>query len=302
MGYKMNNIIEENIGKKNTSESQMKELNLVKISHLLPQNPRMQKQELDNFKSTIQQNDVTDKNIIKLTEEKLFEFLELSSQKATSACLKQFEEVQKGQLEFNKKIQLESLEFEKQKYFNDQKEKEETKITQRKNMKLITLGKIFGGILAITGVLAGWVTSLQHEKANNERAAQNYKIDLVRQDIAEKKKILEAGTEAITNLRGVYAELRLNCKYGHPYSQEKQDAMRQVAWQRIANVFATIPYAFNEAVFNKGRELVLFDEHIPDVCSYKGNPDDRLLQFKTEFFNLAYKSITEDQKKIEKLK
>ncbi len=230
-----------------------------------------------------------------ISEKQLFESVERARQTTESACFKHFEKFHKEEMEFQRKVQLEDREYERQK-------RAEEKEHERRHLKSELWWKIFATILAIAGLYLFFYGSIETEKATSERAANQHRIDIIREDITEKKKIIESGSQAISSLRSVYADIIRNCRYGHPYSQERQDAMRQAAWQKIADAFAVVPYVFDENVMNKGRSLIQFDASIKDVCKYKGVIDDKALSYQREIFSLAHKSIEEDQKQIQKLK
>lgn len=232
---------------------------------------------------------------VQISEEHLLELIEHANQETVSTCLRHFEKFHKEELEFQRKVQLEDREYKRQ------KEKEDAKI-KRDEVRNERFWRLLAILLALAAMYwLVWDGSRTRDE-NQKRAAKEHQIDLIREDIKEQKQILQNGGDAISNLRTVYAEILRNCQYGHPFPQEKQDALRREAWQKIVDAFALVPYDFNETVVDKARELVKFDTSIKDLCRYKGNLDDRILQYKREVFDLANQSLEENKKKIEELK
>ena len=120
---------------------------------------------------------------------------------------------------------------------------------------------------------------------------------MIRADLTEKKQLLNKASLAIGNLRQVNFNILLKCKYGHPYSKEKQESMRWTADQKVIDSFALMPYVFDDNVFEKVKKLIQFSYNIKDICDYKGNFDDEVLIYKKDIFDDANKLIKEDHRK-----
>jgi hypothetical protein len=232
---------------------------------------------------------------VHITEEHLFDLIERGSQKTAEECFKHFEKLHNDEMQFQHKVHLEDKEFERQK---DHEERE----FKRKNLRIERWWRVFAIVLAAAGFYLFWIGSIETEKATSQRAANEHTIDLIRADMAEKKKVLDKASIAIGNMRQINYNILLKCKYGHPYSMEEQESMRWAADQKIIDAFALAPYVFNDEVYDKQKELIQFSVSVKDVCAYKGDYDSKILQLKRDIFNLTNKLVKEDQKKIERLK
>jgi len=231
------------------------------------------------------------------SEEKLIHLLERARHNTAEECFTHFEKFHQDEQEFQRNIQIEDREYER-------KKQEQDILFKKEHMRNERFWKVLATILAIGGFYLLFWSGVETAKESSRRAVNEHQIDLIRQDIAEQKETLQVATEAISHMRSVYAEILRNCEYGHPLSMEKQDEMRREAWQGVVDSLAMIPYTFNEAVLDKGKELIQFDEHIKDLCTYKDkeNLDYRLLQYKRGLFDLANQVMEKNKQKIEKLK
>jgi len=232
---------------------------------------------------------------VTISEEELLKLIERARNKTASECHSFFEKFHKEELEFQRKVELENREFERQ------REHEEREY-RKKNERSERWWKGFFAILALVGFYFFFVTNIETEKGNTQRAANEHKIDLLREDITEKKQLLKKGSDAIGNMRQVNYEILLRCKYNHPYTQEEQNLLRFTVGEKVIDAFALFPYVFNDEALNKVKELVLFDSGIADICEYKGNYDVQVRNYKTEIFDLGNKLIKKDEEEIRNLK
>ncbi len=221
----------------------------------------------DTDKDKIEKKEEGDRPV-HITEEHLFELIERGSQKTAEECFKHFEKLHKDEMLIQRKVHLEDKEFERQ------KEHEEREF-KRKNLRMERWWRVFAIILAAAGFYLFWIGSIETEKANSVRAVNQHKIDMIQADLKEKKQLLNKAGLALGDLRRVNYDILVRCKYGHPYSLEKQELLRWNANQRMIDAFVMVPYIFNDQVYQKQKELIQFGFNMKDVCAYKGNYDDK---------------------------
>jgi hypothetical protein len=214
---------------------------------------------------------------INLTEERLLKLLERERHFTASECFKFFEKFQK-----------------------------EEKEAQRENARAERWWKygstLFGILVAVGGFYLLWFSGLETETATSKRLYNQHQVALIQADIAEKKKLLEEGSYAIGDLRKVSYKILLHCEYNHPYTQEEQDEMRWMARQKIADTFSLGVYVFNQEFSKREADLISFDANIKDICTYKGDYDETIRQYKIKLYDVANKLLEEDLQKILKFK
>ncbi len=248
---------------------------------------------------------VEDKDIIgnkEFTEEKLLNYIELACEKSTKNVIEKLERTSKEELELQAKIQGDNIEFEREKLRAQQEMHRENIKSEEKKYNIDRYMKFIAAIIAAISIFQYFYSELHQESENNKRAANQYKIDLLREDIKEKKDILKSASKAISHLRTVDADIIRKCTYSHPYSQEKQDEMRWKARQEVVDAFAVVPVVFGEDVVSSGRGVIQFDFSIKNVCAFEADVDNIILKHQKEAFNKINKSIEKDIKTIRELK
>ncbi len=251
--------------------------------------------------SLVEEDRDTIKNT-EFTEEKLLNYIELACEKATKNVIQRLEKSSKEEFELQAKIQNENIGFEREKLRMQQEMHRESIKSEERKYNIDHYLKFIAAIVAVISIFQYFYSELHQENANNKRAANQYKIDLIREDIKEKKDILKSASKSISNLRNVNADIIRRCTYGHPYSQEKQDELRWKARQKIVDAFAVIPIVFGQDVVSHGRYIIQYDFNIKDVCVYKENIDNKILELQKEAFSKINKSIEKDINTISRIR
>lgn len=233
--------------------------------------------------------------LIHITEDHLIDLVETASHKTASDCFTHFEKFHKEEMEFQRRVQLEDREFERQKHHEEVD-------YQRRNARIDRWWKFFGIILAVAGFYLFWLQGLETEKAASLRAENQHKIDLIREDIAEKEKMLQTGSLAIVNLRSINHKILLACKYDHPYSTEQQISMRWTGREGVVQAFTTSDVIFNDNVYKEVQDLIQFDQSIKNICTSQIDMDLKIREFKAKIFKTANNSIKKDKERILSLK
>ena len=248
---------------------------------------------------------LSEENSVSISEEKILESIKCATEKATqsiiSTCLKNLEQFQKEQMELQIKSINENKEFERQKYAEEKEFKKEQKKRQRKALIIEIWGKVLGSILAVSGFYLYFYTDMHAKKAEREMTYKQHQVEMIQKDIEEKKKMLQEGSVAISNLRTVSHKIFLHCQYGNPYSIEKQKEMRWDAEQKIIDTLRLSGYVFNDAVFQAATKIVAFSYSINDLCAFKGF-DNQIRQDQGKLYDLQTQALVEDKQKISEIK
>lgn len=166
-----------------------------------------------------------------------------------------------------------------------------------------TLSFVLMAALGVGGFYLAWDSNRQENYAAEIREQNQRQAADLEQKIKTKLEWMRQINKTILDMRQVRQFIIFRCIFNyHPLNQYEQQVLRYEAQTTVIKAYTGSRFIFNDAVENKTRELIHFDETIKDVCAKNAPSDEIWHQYQRSLDDLMGQSIKDDEDKLKKLR